>query len=71
MDAGFGVDLFSILQVHRLEDGTFALLETDPLTEQEHERIFTTAADAARAFVDRRRVRQLGFDCERENHRIE
>lgn len=66
-NAGFGVDLFAILQVHRLEDGTYAMLETDPLTNEEHERLFETANNAAQAFVERRHTRQLAFDYERES----
>ena len=66
-NAGYGVDLFAILQVHRLEDETYAILETDPLTNEEHERVFETAKEAARAFVERRQIRQLGFDYERES----
>jgi len=64
--AGFGVDLIAVLQVHRLEDGTYALLETDPLTDEEHEQIFHTAKQAAEAFTERRHARQLGFDYEHD-----
>jgi hypothetical protein len=63
-EAGFSIELFGILHVYQLEDGTFALLETDPVTSATHEQIFDGAGAAARAFIERRHSRQLGFDYE-------
>jgi len=64
--AGYGVNLFSMLHVYALEGEGFVVLETNPLTNEEHEQVFKTAEEAAQVFVKCRHERQLGFDYEKE-----
>lgn len=55
--AAFAVDLFGIMQVYRLEDGRFSVTEED-----QEEKFFPRAREAAEHFLVRRQARRLGFD---------
>ena len=58
-----GINYFGdLLAAHRLEDGRFAVMWND--RGKEGEQLFTSAADAAKFFVEERERRRLGFDFE-------
>ncbi len=61
--AGFGIELFMIIGVYRLEDGRYAV-GGDPL-EEYPEQIFDEPRDAAVAFLDLREKNKVGFDFEK------
>lgn len=65
---GFGVELFNVLSIDELEDGSFRILDqrdTDADICAGEEYIFTDVKEAVDKFLALREERQLGYDFER------
>lgn len=69
---GYEIDMYGMLYLRPLEDGTFAVGSEDSCRpKKEHwEKIFKDPFKAARAFEAVRRSRSLGFDYEQEYYGI-
>ena len=65
--AAFGVDLFTLLSVHRLENGQYVVLHSDGMNTIIKETTHTSPEEAADAFLKMRADLQLGFDYEVED----
>lgn len=61
MAPGFGVNLFGLISVYRLEDGRYSVSDDVNNTEV----LFQDALSAAMHFVSERNRRQIGFDFEK------
>lgn len=64
---GFGVELFDVLSIDELEDGTFRILDQRNWEEdicKGEELIFKDVKDAVDKFLALREERQLGYDYE-------
>jgi hypothetical protein len=65
---GFGVELFDVLSIDELEDGTFRILDQRDWTQEickGEEYIFKDVKKAVDKFLALRQERQLGYDFER------
>jgi hypothetical protein len=64
---GFGVELFDVLSIDELEDGTFRVLDQRNWEEEickGEEHIFKDVKEAVDKFLALREERQLGYDFE-------
>lgn len=65
---GFGVELFDVLSIDELEDGTYRILDQRNWEEEickGEEHIFKDVKEAVDKFLALRAERQLGYDFER------
>ncbi len=62
---GYGIELFSMLYIHELENGSFAVGYES--SDERWEKIFKEPKKAAQFFVNQRNILELGFDFEQNN----
>lgn len=63
--AGFGVELFDMLRLYPLEDGSYIVSDEDEYGKLIEENEFDDVHDAIDFFLSHRVIRQLGLDFER------